>query len=110
MDQNKLIGEKIRLARLKLGITQEELGKKIGYSGMAISYFENGERTIKISDLDKFSEALQVDADYFFSTGSRDLPSIFFRRGFDNLTDEEKSKEREALKEFNEHIRKNPQK
>ena len=50
------IYERIKQLRLQLGMSQEELAKKVGYEGKsAISKVENGERDISHSMLIKYS-------------------------------------------------------
>lgn len=62
------IGRRIKEAREAAGMSQEELGEKIGdYSASAISYFESGNRKIKIEDLEKISHLLGKPVDYFLA-------------------------------------------
>ena len=44
----RILGKNIKLKRESLGLSQEELGNKINYSGSAISAFENGDREPKL--------------------------------------------------------------
>lgn len=53
-------GEKIKIAREKAGLTQEELAKKIGLTKAAISRYESGQREPKISSIKKLSAAFGV--------------------------------------------------
>lgn len=60
------IGERIRRARESLGLSQQELAKRIGYSSPAtISHFESGERKISILDLQQIAQTLGLSTDYF---------------------------------------------
>lgn len=53
------VGEKIRIARISKGMTQEELGKKLGVQKSAIAKYENGRVVnIKRSTLKKISDIL----------------------------------------------------
>jgi len=52
------IGVMIRKARLKQGITQEELARKIHTTKSAISRIENHSEDIKLSTLSKVSRSL----------------------------------------------------
>lgn len=45
------IGQRLRSARLKAGLTQEELGNMIGMSQDGISRMENGKQSIDVSRL-----------------------------------------------------------
>ena len=52
------IGEIIQLARKKAGITQKELGERLGVSGSMIGQWENDLRKPKSETLEKISDAL----------------------------------------------------
>lgn len=55
------IGEKIRLARINKGMTQEELGKALGVQKSAIAKYEKGRVVnIKRSTLKKISDILGI--------------------------------------------------
>ena len=55
------IGEKIRSARLAKGMTQEELGNRLGVQKSAIAKYESGRVVnIKRSTLKKISEILDI--------------------------------------------------
>jgi transcriptional regulator with XRE-family HTH domain len=105
------IGSKIKKAREEAGMTQAELGKYIGgYSSMAISYFENGEREVKIDVLAKIADALSRNIEYFLEPFSQSdetasITSAYFRRGAYDLSPEERKKEDVAIKNFKEHIK-----
>lgn len=58
-DRNS-IGENIRRERKAAGMTQEELGKKIGISQQAVGNYESGRRKPKIKTLVRFSNGLNV--------------------------------------------------
>ncbi len=60
------IGYRIKEAREKLGLTQTELGKKIGVTGSAITNYENNISHPKEPILYKLFEALDVDPNYLF--------------------------------------------
>ena len=59
-------GELIRAARKKAGLTQKELGAKLGVSGAMIAQYETGVRTPKIETLQKISNALNLDIVFDF--------------------------------------------
>jgi predicted transcriptional regulator len=46
--------DQLRETRLKLGLSQQEVGKRLGYSAMAISHFEKGSRPIPDKVLGEF--------------------------------------------------------
>lgn len=63
----KQMGERIKKARLKAGLTQEELGKRVGGKNVpTISHYEHGNHRISAIDLLDFSEALETPVIYFF--------------------------------------------
>jgi Zn-dependent peptidase ImmA (M78 family)/DNA-binding XRE family transcriptional regulator len=65
-DLYQAIGERIRRVRESVGLSQQELAKRIGYSSSAtISHFESGERKISILDLQQIAQTLGLPTDYF---------------------------------------------
>ncbi len=104
MNRQQQIGQKIRSARLEARLTQEELGKKIGYSAMGVSYLENGTRSIKLADLTTIAEILKVTESYLLDTiGSQSNLAVDYSRAGteDGNRDQEAL---DALKKFKEHI------
>jgi putative transcriptional regulator len=59
--RNQKVG-KIRLERLRVGITQAELAKKIGVSANYIHLVERGKRNPSFKTLSKMSRVLKVPA------------------------------------------------
>lgn len=59
------IYERIKYLRIKNGMSQDDLAKKVGYVGRsAISKVESGERDISQSMIDKYADALGVTPTY----------------------------------------------
>ena len=54
------IGRRIRKIRTSMGLTQVELGRRVGLSGDRIQKYENGRRTPKKELLAKIADALTV--------------------------------------------------
>jgi len=54
------VGERIQLCRKAIGISQKELGKRLGVSGSMIGQYENNFRKPKLDTLWKISSALDV--------------------------------------------------
>ena len=52
------LGELLRQAREKAGLTQEELAKRMNTKKSAISRIENHAEDIKLSTLEKFAQAI----------------------------------------------------
>jgi len=57
----KLLGDKIRSSRKSIGLTQDELGKKIGFSRTSITNIEQGRQMIQIHTLYKIADTLNTD-------------------------------------------------
>ena len=62
---------KLMLARKQKGMTQEELAEKMLTSKQQISYWETGSRTMKINDLKKICEILEVTSDFILDMEGR---------------------------------------
>ena len=65
-DQNLYqVGQKIREVRLQKGISQTELALTMGTTKTAISYWENGERALRLDSYFKLAQALEVPPSLF---------------------------------------------
>lgn len=58
------IGERIREERKKCGLSQAELGEKVGISASHVGLIERGERGVTVSNLIKFVNIFGVSMDY----------------------------------------------
>lgn len=56
--------DRIRKRRLELGMTQEELARKVGVSRNAISMYETGNRTPEYDTVGMLAKALNTTAIY----------------------------------------------
>lgn len=65
MDQKKL-GKKIKLARVEMDLTQEQLAEKIGVQQRGISRYEAGLSSPTVEILEKLSKTLKKPIGYFF--------------------------------------------
>jgi len=66
------VGKHIRMRRLMMNMTQTELGRRLGLTGMAVSKYEKGEIRIGASRLQEISGILRVTPAFFFEgTSSR---------------------------------------
>ena len=61
------LGRNVRKRRKALGLTQEQLGGKIGKDPREIREIEAGRRNVTIKTLHKLCQALQVTADQLLS-------------------------------------------
>ena len=68
MDRYRQIGRRIRQARESAGLTQEELGRALGVSGVAVGHYERGARSVGIADLETIGETLRRPITWFLQT------------------------------------------
>ncbi len=60
------VGERIRMRRMELGLTQDKLADMLGVSFQQIQKYEAGRNAMKITSLYRLSRVLLVDISYFF--------------------------------------------
>lgn len=60
MDMRRLVGRNIRLARTKLGLSQEQLAERSGFSQQYISGLEGGSRNPTVVTLFELAQALET--------------------------------------------------
>ena len=63
---DKYVGGQLRLRRAQIGMTQSDLGSKLGLSFQAVQKYETGENRISASRLYQLSRVLDVSMGYFF--------------------------------------------
>lgn len=63
---DKHVGGQLRLRRAQVGMTQSELGGKLGLSFQAVQKYETGENRISASRLFQMARLLDVAPSYFF--------------------------------------------
>lgn len=61
------LGRKIKHLRLLRGLTQTQLGEKVGVSYTQIQRYENGSNQVLVSKLCEIAEALSIDVLNFFT-------------------------------------------
>jgi len=67
MDKNKF-GERVRARRIELGISQEELAKRLGYTSRStINKIENGTNDVVQTRVVDFARALQTTISYLMA-------------------------------------------
>ena len=69
---NKLIGDRIKAARLAKGMNQEQLGEKLGVSFQAVSSWETGKFVPDSDHLPALSRALDLSIDALLADVNRD--------------------------------------
>lgn len=62
----ELLGDRIRFARERVGISQDELAVRLGRDQRTISQYENGKRKVLITDLPVLARILRVPVSFFF--------------------------------------------
>jgi transcriptional regulator with XRE-family HTH domain len=62
------VGRQLSLRRAQIGMTQTELGAKVGLSFQAVQKYETGENRISASRLYQLARILDVPPSYFFDT------------------------------------------
>ncbi|HGJ5854899.1 helix-turn-helix domain-containing protein [Arsenophonus nasoniae] len=70
----KSIGERIRLRRKELELTQKQLGKRVGVSHVAISQWEKEETEPKGDNLLSLADALMCTAEYILRGTTSEKP------------------------------------
>ena len=68
MDRYEQIGRRLRQAREAAGLTQEELGQRLGVSGVAVGHYERAARSIGIAELEQIAEILHRPITWFLHT------------------------------------------
>ncbi|MGW7678361.1 XRE family transcriptional regulator [Shewanella sp. S23-S33] len=79
----KNIGHRIKVKRKLIGLTQEELGRSVGVSKVAVSRWESDKNAINHELLKKVASALQVDAEWLltgelFATKNDENASVYW--------------------------------
>lgn len=64
MLDHKAIGQRIRLARLSLDLSQEDLAERVGISPSFVGAIERGDKSATIDTFDSLCSALGLSWDY----------------------------------------------
>lgn len=87
-------GDRLKEIRKKKGLSQKELGQRLGVSQAMIAQYEKGDRNPKLETVKKIAAALEVGTDYLITLGTIDLISS-------TLSDKNGFSEDEILKMLN---------
>lgn len=88
---NIKIGQRLREAREKAGLSQAQLAKELGYeSATAVSLIEAGERRFKAEDFRKAAEVLHQTIGYFLGQETSPMDIKVALRADKDLTDDDK--------------------
>jgi transcriptional regulator with XRE-family HTH domain len=80
-DANLAIGQRVKIARSRLRLSQQQLAAKIQTSQSCISLWENGINGASVAFFFKLADALQVDARWLATGEARgDVPDTRQRR------------------------------
>ena len=99
----KQIGQKIRKLREGASLSQREVAEEVGFaSGTAISLIESASRRVSLTDLQKISNALEVEIGYFLGTDKSVAADVIAALRADaNLS----SKDKDRLSEYYKFLR-----
>ena len=107
---NRHLGSKLRMRRLALGLTQTKVAQAIHVTFQQIQKYEKGTNGISSLRIMQLGNILKVPVIYFFedypeylnaakeSTGEEDLNYSFLAKLFSNLSDKQKEKILQILK------------
>jgi transcriptional regulator with XRE-family HTH domain len=111
------VGAKIKMRRLAMGMSQEELANMIGITFQQVQKYEKGTNRVSVSRLVDISKALKVTNDFFLETslgskpGTRNLGMKGFsdtkQESIENLTSPQQRDALELLRAYSKI--KNPQ-
>ncbi|OEY86830.1 hypothetical protein BIY23_02005 [Wolbachia pipientis] len=90
------IGRKIKELRLIRGMSQSDLGRKVGITFQQIQKYEKGTNRVLVSRLYDLAEALSIDIPYFFSEISTEALCESSDR-FQHSNDESDAESKEIL-------------
>ncbi|MBD2753771.1 helix-turn-helix domain-containing protein [Spirosoma validum] len=65
-DIKQRVGQQIREARKAKGLTQKELGEKLGVSHATVNGYEKGDQNLTIETLERVATALGLEIKPFF--------------------------------------------
>ena len=92
---NNIVGERIRLHRIKKGMTQAELAEAVDKTTSFIGHLERGTRTARFDTIILIADTLELSVDYLL--GRVGSPGDTFAGGTQNTINNETS---EFLKEL----------
>ncbi len=70
------VGKRLKLRRVMLRMSQDELASMIGVTFQQIQKYESGANRISASRLFIISKVLQIDISFFFDGLEKDIPEI----------------------------------
>jgi len=101
-DKNKQIGKRVKIARILIDVTQEDLAKRIGVEPVTVSRMESGSRKTTAVEIEKLSKALNRPISYFYEGKEEEYQKVdSLRANFKDLD----SKDLEAIERVVSQIR-----
>ncbi len=101
------IGERVSVRRKELGMTQEELAQKLGYSGRSsITKIEKGVQQLTQSKIKQIANALDTTTDYIMGWDAKSDRYSDLLRYCEVLTDEDLETVQALAKRLSEYQRK----
>jgi transcriptional regulator with XRE-family HTH domain len=65
------LGNRIKLRRIETGVSQEDLGKKLGVSFQQVQKYEKGTNRVGAARLQQIAAALGVDETFFYKSNGK---------------------------------------
>ncbi len=97
------IGEKIRKERIRGGLTQKELGERMGVDASTIRKYESGKLNPKLETVQKIAQALHVDIGALY--GDDDFLGRIVQRASEKKLEEQLSRLERYLNQLNDEGR-----
>ena len=97
-----LLGENIKIARKKMGLTQEELASQIGVTSQAVSRWESGAGMPDVSMIVPIARVLNVSTDALFGVEHVNTDEVLYeeiKQAYMKIEAEVASPREAALKE-----------
>lgn len=88
----KLLGKRIREERLRLGLTQEQIAKKVNVSTTYIGFIERGERSITLEKLILLAECFQIPIEALLHeapTQKQEVRELYMKMSWEQASEEE---------------------
>ena len=82
------VGERIRKVRLEKGLSQKELGEKLGVSQQMIGQYENPNSNLKAETLSKIANALNISTVALLIGTPSEIKAEYFKQTKKNDEDE----------------------
>jgi transcriptional regulator with XRE-family HTH domain len=95
------VGERIRVRRTELGLTQEELARQLGISYQQVQKYETGANRISAGRLYEIAEELRVGVACFFEDYESGKPNVELPHGGHNRAAIELVRNFQELKDEN---------